>query len=100
MRIRAIVFDMDGVLIDARDWHYEALNRALGLFGFTITRHDHLVSYDGLSTRKKLEMLTLEQALPNGLHSFINEMKQRYTEELVLQKCRPVFQHEYANNDG
>ena len=25
--IKTILFDMDGVLIDARDWHYEALNR-------------------------------------------------------------------------
>ncbi len=49
--IKAVVFDMDGVLIDAREWHYEALNRALGLFGYEITRYDHLSTYDGLPTR-------------------------------------------------
>ena len=32
-KIKAILFDMDGVLIDAKDWHYEALNKALRLFG-------------------------------------------------------------------
>ena len=32
MQIKAVLFDMDGVLIDAREWHYEALNRALALF--------------------------------------------------------------------
>ena len=26
-KIKAVVFDMDGVLIEAKDWHYEALNR-------------------------------------------------------------------------
>ena len=31
--IKAVLFDMDGVLIDAKEWHYEALNKALGLFG-------------------------------------------------------------------
>ena len=36
--IKAVLFDMDGVLIDARDWHYEALNKALGIFGMTIGR--------------------------------------------------------------
>src|SRR5438067_1139969 len=36
--IKAVVFDMDGVLIDAKEWHYEALNRALGLFGLEISR--------------------------------------------------------------
>jgi beta-phosphoglucomutase len=42
MAIEAVVFDMDGVLIDAKDWHYEALNDALGLLGYNISRADHL----------------------------------------------------------
>ncbi len=96
MKIEAVVFDMDGVLIDAREWHYDALNRALGHFGLTISRFDHLVTYDGLPTRAKLEMLSRERDLPRRLHGFINELKQRYTMELVWQHCRPVFQHEYA----
>lgn len=95
-KIKAIIFDMDGVLIDAKEWHYEALNRALELFGYTITRYDHLVTYDGLPTRKKLEMLTKERNLPKELHGFINEMKQQYTMEIVYSKCKPVFQREYA----
>lgn len=96
MSIKAIVFDMDGVLIDAREWHYEALNRALGHFGFAVSRFDHLVSYDGLPTRKKLEMLSREQGLPRALHSFVNELKQQYTLDIVNSQCKPVFQHEYA----
>ncbi|MBE5832916.1 MAG: HAD family phosphatase [Butyrivibrio sp.] len=95
-KIKAVIFDMDGVLIDAKEWHYEALNRALELFGYTISRYDHLVTYDGLPTRKKLEMLTKERDLPKELHSFINEMKQQYTMEIVHSKCKPVFQREYA----
>ena len=94
--IRAIVFDMDGVLIEAKDWHYEALNRALRLFGYEISRYDHLVTYDGLPTSKKLEMLTLEKGLPRGLHQFINDMKQRYTVDIVNVQCAPLFTHEYA----
>lgn len=96
MKIRAVIFDMDGVLVDAKDWHYEALNKALGLFGYTISRYDHLVTYDGLPTKKKLEMLTTERGLPQSLHSFINKMKQIYTMEIVYQRCKPVFYHEYA----
>lgn len=96
MKIKAIIFDMDGVLIEAKDWHYEALNKALGLFGYAISRYDHLVTYDGLPTRKKLEMLSMEHNLPRALHSFINEMKQQYTMEIIYQKCKPIFYHEYA----
>ena len=96
MAIKAVVFDMDGVLIEAKDWHYEALNRALNLFGYNISRYDHLVTYDGLPTRIKLEMLSMERALPRALHKFINDMKQQYTLEIVYQKCKPTFYHEYA----
>jgi len=95
-KIKAVLFDMDGVLIDAKDWHYEALNKALGLFGMTISRYDHLVTYDGLPTKKKLQMLTLERGLPTGLHEFINDIKQQYTMEIVYARCKPRFQHQYA----
>lgn len=94
--IKAIIFDMDGVLIDAKEWHYEALNRALSLFGFEISRHDHLTTYDGLPTKDKLEMLSLERGLPRQLHSFINKQKQCYTMEIAHSNCKPRFAQEYA----
>jgi HAD superfamily hydrolase (TIGR01509 family) len=96
VKIKAVIFDMDGVLIEAKDWHYESLNKALGLFGMEISRYDHLVSYDGLPTKKKLEMMSLERGLPRELHEFINTMKQIYTVDIVHTKCRPVFYHQYA----
>lgn len=94
--IKAILFDMDGVLIEAKEWHYEALNRALRLFGYEISRHDHLTTYDGLPTKKKLDMLSVVSDLPRGLHHFINEMKQSYTMDIVHTHCKPRFVHEYA----
>jgi beta-phosphoglucomutase-like phosphatase (HAD superfamily) len=87
---------MDGVLIEAKDWHYEAFNKALGLFGYEITRSEHLTSYDGLPTKAKLKKLTLEKGLPEILHHFIDEMKQQYTSLMILNFCRPRFNHEYA----
>ena len=95
-KIKAIIFDLDGVLVEAKDWHYEALNRVLGLFGYNISRYDHLVTYDGLPTVTKLEMLSREKDMPLGLHEFINELKQKYTLELVYAHCKPRFYHEYA----
>ena len=95
-QIKAVLFDMDGVLIDAREWHYEALNRALGIFGFSISRYEHLVTYDGLPTRRKLEMLSRERGLPSGLHQILNELKQQYTTQLIELHCRPTFAHQYA----
>ena len=95
-KIKAVIFDMDGVLIEAKDWHYEALNKALQLFGMEISRYDHLVTYDGLPTKKKLEMLSSERGLPKELHTFINNMKQQYTMEIVYANCKPTFHHEFA----
>lgn len=96
MTIKAVLFDMDGVLIEAKEWHYESLNRALELFGMPISRHEHETTYDGLPTRKKLEMLSREKGLPRGLHDFINEMKQAYTMEMVHTLCKPKFAQEKA----
>jgi beta-phosphoglucomutase len=96
MTIKAVIFDMDGVLIEAKEWHYDALNDALALFGYKIERHEHLTSYDGLTTKTKLSRLSLEKGLPVYLHNFINEMKQQYTMEIIHQRCRPSFNHEYA----
>lgn len=96
MAIKAVIFDLDGVLIDAREWHYAALNEALALFGYGIGRYEHLTAYNGLPTRKKLEMLSTEKGLPHGLHDFLNEIKQQYTRRRINDFCRPSFAHEYA----
>lgn len=89
MCVRAIIFDMDGVLIDAKEWHYDALNEALGLFGYGISRHDHETRFDGLPTKTKLTAISERASLPTALHGFISEMKQRYTMRLVAQRLEP-----------
>ena len=96
MKIKAILFDMDGVLIDARDWHYEALNKALNHFGYLISRDSHLSTFDGLPTKDKLHILSKSKNLPIGLHSHINKLKQKYTIQFSHEKCKPTFNHRYA----
>jgi len=54
--IKLIVFDLDGVLIDSKQTHYEALNRALGT-QYAITIEEHLSTYDGLPTRSIAEII-------------------------------------------
>ena len=92
-KIKAVLFDMDGVLIDARDWHYQALNRSLSHFGYHIDEDAHLMTYDGLPTKVKLNMLSKARSLPVGLHPIISELKQKYTIEIAYQNIRPSFNH-------
>lgn len=94
--IKAILFDMDGVLIEAKDWHYEALNKALHHFGHHISRESHLTTFDGLPTKMKLKMLHDSRGLPIGLQPLIFQLKQKYTQQISSQECRPTFNHQYA----
>lgn len=90
--IKAVIFDLDGVLVDATEWHYEALNGALGLFGFEITREEHSGFYNGLPTVEKLKVLSEKKGLPRELHDLIKKMKRKYTDEKVIQLCRPSYE--------
>ena len=49
-QIKAVLFDMDGVLVEAKDWHYEAFNRALAVFGMSISRSEHPREFGALAT--------------------------------------------------
>lgn len=93
-KIRAILFDMDGVLVHAKDWHYESLNLALEDVGYhPISREDHLAYYDGLPTRKKLERLAKEQHIPQRAIEEINRTKQVYTLQHIEERCVPNPRH-------
>lgn len=90
--IKAVIFDLDGVLVDATEWHYEALNDALGLFGFEITKEEHTGFYNGLPTVEKLKVLSEKKGLPQELHEIIKKMKRKYTDEKVAELCRPAYE--------
>lgn len=82
---RLIIFDLDGVLIDSRDLHYHALNKALEKIDlkYVINREQHLAIYDGLSTTKKLSLLTKQKGLDPKFYDQIWKDKQISTFELV-----------------
>ena len=76
-----VIFDLDGVLIDSSDMHYDALNLALANVGkeYVINKEEHLSLYDGLPTSKKLTMLTEKKGLHVDKHQQIWEDKQSAT---------------------
>jgi HAD superfamily hydrolase (TIGR01509 family) len=76
--IKLIVFDLDGVLVEAKTIHFDALNEALGE-AYQIGWNEHLTKYDGLKTNQKLEMLTKEKNLPVERYQEIWKKKQELT---------------------
>jgi hypothetical protein len=78
MSIKLVIFDLDGVLMESKMIHFDALNKALGE-EFSITWEEHLSKYDGLKTNQKLDMLTQEKGLPKERHDEIWNAKQSFT---------------------
>jgi len=77
-KIKLIIFDLDGVLVEAKNIHYDALNEALGN-EYAISWNEHLSTYDGLKTTQKLQMLSEKKGLPIDDHKTIWEDKQKLT---------------------
>ena len=83
--IKLIIFDLDGVLVEAKNIHYDALNEALGK-EYSISWNEHLSIYDGLKTNQKLDMLSERKGLPPTSHTNIWDHKQK----LTLQKLKQL----------
>jgi len=83
--IKLIIFDLDGVLVESRELHYIALNKALAEFGqqYVISREEHLCKYDALTTTMKLDRLTKEKGLPKEYHHKVWQLKQKKTLEEI-----------------
>lgn len=82
--IKAILYDLDGVLVDATEWHYESLNNALReVCGFVIKREEHISTFNGIPTIKKLEILNSQGRLPKELFTKVWEKKQEKTFEVI-----------------
>lgn len=84
MMNKLIIFDLDGVLIDSKEIHFNALNLALNEFGneFMISRDEQNSTFEGLTTKSKLKILTKTKNLPESLHHYVWKLKQAYSSAL------------------
>jgi HAD superfamily hydrolase (TIGR01509 family) len=88
MNIKLVLFDLDGVLIDAKKIHYVALNEALGE-QYAISEKEHTSLYDGRKTFEKLDLLTERKGLPSSLHKEIYDKKQAIT-MTKISELKPI----------
>lgn len=80
MSAKLIIFDLDGVLIDACEWHFQSLNDALSeICNYKISRKDHESIFNGIPTKKKLNILSKQNLLKKIDHDLVFKKKQEYT---------------------
>ncbi len=90
-KIRAIFWDLDGVLIDSKDLHFESLNIALASVDekYVISKAEHDTKYDGLPTKVKLNMLHEQKGLPLDRFDHVQAQKQEIFLKSVLSNLVP-----------
>lgn len=88
-RITSILYDLDGVLIETRKWHYTALNKALKKYSFHITLEEHKKKYEGLPTLEKLKLLTKEKGLNECFYEDIISSKYNEIQKKIELDCKP-----------
>ena len=87
--IKAIIFDLDGVLVDTKQIHFEALNAALRKYKFEkISIDDHIKVFDGLPTNEKLKILQKKKNLPKKYFLKIKKYKQKVTAEILKKNIK------------
>jgi beta-phosphoglucomutase len=79
--VKLVIFDFDGVLAALKEAHFVALNKALEVVGkeFVVSLEEHIGVYDGLSTRKKLDMLVKSKDFPAERADEVFKLKQSFT---------------------
>ena len=86
--IKLVVFDLDGVLVDACEWHRVALNKALkALCDYEISLEEHYSTFNGVPTKVKLQKLTEMNIVSPEIHQEIYEKKQELTIEIIKQNA-------------
>ena len=83
--IKLVIFDLDGVLYESKEFHFDALNYALSEVdnNLVISKEEHLKTYDGLSTKRKLDILSSEKNLNPKFYKQIWNRKQEITGNLL-----------------
>lgn len=86
--IELVIFDLDGVLVDACEWHRVALNKALiEISGIEIRLDEHYTTFNGIPTKQKLKILSEQGVVKAKDHTKISKRKQEITVDLIKKNC-------------
>jgi len=87
--MKLFIFDLDGVLVDACEWHRVSLNKALKeICNYEISDEDHKNIYNGTPTKIKLKKLNELGIVKLEDFEKISELKQFYTIQLIEDSAK------------
>lgn len=86
-RIRGLIFDCDGTLVDTMPLHWRAWQTLTHRYGFTFTEAQ-FYALGGVPTREILRRLAREQSLPLDPQVIAREKEEAYLE--LLPQARPI----------
>ncbi|WP_025142055.1 HAD family hydrolase [Pedobacter jeongneungensis] len=71
-KIKALLFDLDGTLIDSEKFHFDCWNTFLGEYGVTIDFKDWLSNYAGIPLPKNAKTIIDRYKIPEDLDRFVD----------------------------
>ncbi len=89
LQIRALIFDLDGVITDTAELHYQAWKRMADEEGYPFTREDN-EALRGVSRRESLTRLLKGRVIPEEKALDLMERKNTYYVEL-LDTITPAY---------
>ena len=81
--IKAIIFDLDGVLTDTSDYHYQAWKHLADDEGIPFTREENDAHLRGVGRRESLLYLLKDRKVPEEQIQEMMDRKNRYYNELI-----------------
>ncbi len=88
-QIRAILFDLDGVLIDTNNWHPRAMNLALTVHFEEPMDEEETEVYLELNTAPMIEYLVSKGRVRQDKAEAMKKAKDFFVEKIMLQECKP-----------
>ena len=86
--IKLVIFDLDGVLVDACEWHRQALNMSLlEVCNYKIPKKEHYRNFNGIPTKIKLKKLSEIGILKISDHKKVYDLKQKYTIDIIKKRA-------------
>ncbi len=103
--IKAILFDLDGVLVDATNWHYLAFNKALEkISGISISKEEHEKIFNGSPTLTKLNILVKQGRVFQQDIKNICVAKQEFTKQIIKDNAKldleKIYMHQHLKRAG